>query len=150
MLEFSGQYNITFDKSGRFKLPPRILADYLAKGNSEVIIYCLPEGCLGIYPLDVWQDMRADERVLDCGSMLKRREMRRFGALSMSVLISKQGRLTIPTNFRDICNLTDMQQLLVGSEVGMEIWNPVQWEQELAIVNQYSVDKGLKEIEQRG
>ena len=149
MLEFTGQHNITFDKSGRFKLPPRILADYLAKGNSEVVIYCLPEGCLGIYPLDVWQAMRADERVLDGGSMLKRREMRRFGALSTSVLISKQGRLTIPTNFRDVCSLAETQQLLIGSEVGMEIWNTVQWEQELAIVNQYSIDQGLQEVEKR-
>ena len=93
--------------------------------------------------------MRADERVLDGGSMLKRREMRRFGALSTSVLITKQGRLTIPANFRDVCGLSETQQLLIGSEVGMEIWSTTQWEQELAIVNQYSVDKGLEELDKK-
>jgi MraZ protein len=149
MLEFTGQYNITFDKSGRFKLPPRILSDYLTNGSAEVVIYCLPEGCLGVYPLKVWQEMRADERVLDGGSMLKRREMRRFGALSTSVLITKQGRLTIPQNFRDLCKLSDPQQLLIGSEVGMEIWNISQWERELEIVNQYNIDKGLEELDHK-
>ncbi|MCK5834852.1 MAG: hypothetical protein KAG98_03860 [Lentisphaeria bacterium] len=149
MLEFSGQYNITFDQSGRFKLPPRILSDYLGKGSSEVVVYCLPEGCLGIYPLEVWQAMRADALVLDGGSMLRRREMRRFGALSVSVLITKQGRLTIPASFREVCGLSDSQQLLIGSEVGMEIWNPAQWEVELAIVNKYSIDKGLEELDKK-
>jgi MraZ protein len=149
MLEFTGQYNITFDKSGRFKLPPRILSDYLTNGETEVVIYCLPEGCLGIYPLKTWQAMRADERVLDGSSMLKRREMRRFGALSTSVAITKQGRLTIPQNFRELCKLGDPQQLLIGSEVGMEIWNATEWEKELALVNQYNLDKGLEELDNK-
>ncbi len=146
MLEFTGQYNITFDKSGRFKLPPRILADFLADESSEVVIYCLPEGCLGIYPVSVWQAMRADERSLDGNSMLKRREMRRFGALSTSVLISKQGRITIPSNFREVCGLTDTPQLLIGSEVGMEVWSQEKWDAELAIVNKYNIDKGFEEL----
>ena len=146
MLKFTGQYNITFDVSGRFKLPPRILSDYLAEGNTEVVVYCLPEGCLGIYPLETWQNMRADGQLLDGGSMLKRRELRRFGSMSTSVLITKQGRLTIPPNFRELCGLTDSSQLLIGSEVGMEIWSALKWEKELKLINQYHVDKGMEEL----
>ncbi len=136
MLSFIGQYPVTIDKSGRFKLPAKAINDFIATGQDELVLYCLPEGCLGIYPLKTWEEMRSQERFLNGNNLKKRREMRRFGALTATVQVTKQGRITIPPLLRELSHLQSQQVLLVGSEVGMEVWNTDRWNEELNTINQ--------------
>ena len=111
MLAFCGQDRILIDANGRFKLPPHLIEDFLADGNGDVVFYCLPEGALAIYPEKVYTQMRKrdDDDIRKAGmSMLKRRDLRRFGAWSTSAKITPQGRLTLPGEFRQNTQLVSV------------------------------------------
>ena len=127
MPAFCGQDRILIDANGRFKLPPRLIEDFLADGNGDVVFYYLPEGALAIYPEKIYAQMRqreADDIRLAGMSMLKRRDLRRFGAWSASAKITPQGRLTLPTEFRANSRLEPgTEAIIVGVEIGAEAEN---------------------------
>ncbi len=133
MVPFCGQDRCLVDSNGRIKLSARFLSDFLGSGP-EVVVHCLPEGALGVYPVSVWMQMRrTNPRPAETAgqSVVFRRELRRMGALTRQEAISNQGRITIPPEFRKLTNLEGGTEcLLVGCEIGMEIWNTTQWEAE--------------------
>lgn len=152
MLTFCGQDKILIDANGRFKLPPRLISDFLADGNGDVVFYALPEGALAIYPESIYAEMRrrnaADIQAAGM-SMLKRRTLRKFGAWSASATITQQGRLTLPTEFRQAAMLEPgTEAVIVGVEIGVEIWNLRRWQEELKLINEHEMDRGDLELAQ--
>ena len=80
-------------------------------------------------------------------SLIRRRELRRFGAMTLPDRITQQGRLTIPTGFRDFTALQPgTEAFVVGVEIGAEIWNAERWKREMDIVNGHLEQKGLEEM----
>lgn len=151
-MEYTGQYQVKLDRNGRFKLPPKAWQELGNGGNDEVIVHCLPEGCLGIYTEANWRLCRqqltdSNPQTSMAGSMLARRTMRRFGALTQSVHITGQGRLTVPSSFRSFAQVED-QMVLVGCEIGYELWAADLWQRELALINQHLIDRGALEMTQ--
>ena len=150
MPAFCGQDRILIDANGRFKLPPRLIEDFLADGNGDVVFYCLPEGALAIYPEKIYAQMRqreADDIRLAGLSMLKRRDLRRFGAWSASAKITPQGRLTLPTEFRANSKLEPgTEAIIVGVEIGAEVWNLKRWQDELELINEHDLNRGDLEM----
>ena len=150
MLAFCGQDRILIDANGRFKLPPRLIEDFLADGNGDVVFYCLPEGALAIYPERVYAEMRrrdADDIRKAGMSMLKRRDLRRFGAWSASAKITPQGRLTLPNEFRESAALaTGSEAIIIGVEIGVELWNLKRWQSELELIDNHEIDRGDLEM----
>lgn len=150
MLPFCGQDRCVIDANGRIKLSPRLIGDFARQCNGEVVLYCLPEGAIAIYPEAVFVEMReASARSLsDVGtSLIRRRELRRFGAMTLPDRITQQGRLTIPPGFRDFTALQPgSEAFVVGVEIGAEIWNAERWKREMDIVNGHLEQKGLEEM----
>jgi division/cell wall cluster transcriptional repressor MraZ len=150
MLEFCGQDLCTLDSNGRVKLPTTFLRDFRRRSEASVVMHCLPEGALAVYPPDVWRAMREaeagpSERV--GRSVVARRNLRRFGALSQGCALSNQGRITIPTLFREYAELLPGGPvMLVGCEIGVEIWNTERWSAEMALVQKHLHDKGANEM----
>ena len=62
------------------------------------------------------QELAAVERV--ASSFVARRSMRRFGALTISDTITRQGRISIPASFREYAALEPGGELCV---IGVEI-----------------------------
>ena len=151
MILFCGQDFTTLDTNCRIKFSPKVLKDFLQTCDWSVILHCLPEGALAVYPESVYVKMRQkdSESEIKAGeSMLFRRKLRRFGALSSFEKISKQGRITIPQGFRDITSLTPgCNAVVVGVEIGVEIWNADIWKKELQMIQQHSSEKGAIEME---
>ena len=86
MLPFCGQDRCVIDANGRIKLSPRLIGDFARQCNGEVVLYCLPEGAIAIYPEAVFVELReASARSLsDVGtSLIRRRELRRFGSMTL-------------------------------------------------------------------
>ena len=80
-------------------------------------------------------------------SLLFRRSLRRFGAMSQPQVISKQGRLTLPPAYRDYADLqSGTDTVVVGVEIGVEIWNAQRWAEELKVINGHMSDKGELEM----
>lgn len=150
MLSFCGQDRCKLDKNGRIKFSPRILNDFKDACSGNVVLHCLPEGAVAVYPEDVYLQMRRQEsRIAEraAGSALFRRNMRRFGAFSQSEVISSQGRITIPVAYRDHAKLlTDDEVIVIGVEIGVEIWHPQRWQEEISKIDEYNNLKSEQEI----
>ena len=143
-VRFCGQDSCLIDANGRIKLSPRFLADFHEVGGSTVL-RCLPEGALGVYPDAIWQQMRqgeANSAAKAGGSAAFRRQLRLFGALSEPQAISNQGRLTIPTQFRERLGLVPGADVVViGAEIGVEIWATARWQAELDALSEHEMRK---------
>jgi DNA-binding transcriptional regulator/RsmH inhibitor MraZ len=116
-----------------------------------VVLHALPEGALGVYPEKTWQQMRRSEARPEekvGSSIAYRRQARRFGAMTEVQKLSKQGRLTIPTLLRDVLELgPGVSAVLVGSEIGLEIWNEQRWQNELKAIMEHEQRKAALEME---
>ncbi len=150
MLAFCGQDKCSVDANGRIKLSPRVLKDFANQGGDEVVMHCLPEGALAIYPEEVYLQMRrAESKPAEraSGSMVFRRKLRRFGAMSQSEKISAQGRISVPQAYREYAELVPgSDAVVIGVEIGVEIWNAERWMQELEQVNEHVREKGEREM----
>ncbi len=150
MLAFSGQEKCSLDANGRFKLSPHFISDFNERGEGNVVLHCLPEGAIAIYPEDIYLEMRKSEsRPAEkaAASMMFRRKLRYFGAMSQSQKISQQGRITIPEMFRDFAGLTPSSELvMVGAEIGIEIWNAEKWREEICKIHKHSQELGDAEM----
>jgi len=143
-VQFCGQDKCLVDANGRIKISPRFLADF-QQFAGPVVVHCLPEGALGIYPTPVWLEMRRNESSIGgqaARSIVVRRQLRRFGALTQSEKISNQGRVTIPSHFRTMLQLEPGEDtVLVGAEIGIEVWNASKWQTELEILYEHERQK---------
>ena len=150
MLAFCGQDKCSVDANGRLKLSPRFLSDFGSKEATDIVLHCLPEGAIAVYPEDVYLEMRSAESkpAAKVGSSLVfRRSLRRFGSMSQPQVISKQGRLTLPPAYRDYADLhAGTDTVVVGVEIGVEIWNAKRWAAELDIINGHVSEKGEIEM----
>jgi DNA-binding transcriptional regulator/RsmH inhibitor MraZ len=149
MVRFCGQDSCLIDANGRLKLSPRFLDDFGNAGGTTVL-RSLPEGALGVYPEAIWQQMRQGEAnaAMKAGtSAAYRRQLRLFGAMSETQEISKQGRLTIPVLFRERLGLVPgASALVIGTEIGVEIWEAERWRRELELLDQHELQKAQADM----
>jgi len=149
MVKFCGQEKCVIDANGRIKLPPRFLRDFRTYGD-EIVLHCLPEKALAVYPVSVWTQMRQGEPRPEqkaAGSIVFRRQLRRFGALSQGDILSNQGRITVPVLFRPILGLAPGAELvIVGCEIGIEAWAASRWDQEFQLLGDHEQQKGDAEM----
>lgn len=150
MLAFCGQDHCQIDANGRVKLSPRVIHDFMEKCGGKIVMLCLPEGSLAVYPENFYLEMRRQEEspaARAASSMVFRRELRRFGALSSADRITAQGRLTVPHGFREHAGLfPGVEIVVVGVEVGVELWNAERWGAELLKMNEHAIARGESEM----
>ena len=53
MIPFCGFDKCLLDANSRLKLSPRVLADFERRGG-DIVLHCLPEGALAVYPEEVF------------------------------------------------------------------------------------------------
>ncbi len=150
MLAFCGQDACSLDANGRLKLSPRVIEDFMNADSGRVVMHCLPEGAVALYPEPVYQEIRrqAMSDLSKLGeSLLARRTLRRFGALSENCTITRQGRITLPAAFREHAGLKPgAEARIIGVEAGVEIWSRERWDEELAEVNAHWNERGQQEM----
>ena len=150
MLAFCGQDPCSVDANGRIKLSPRFIADFQSRCSGEVVMHCLPEGAIALYPEEVYLQMRSEvnnpaSKV--AGNLAYRRTMRRFGSMSRSEKLSAQGRVTLPVGFREYAQLVPgAEAVVVGAEIGVEIWNAERWQAEILKVDEHFNEKGERQM----
>ena len=151
MLPFCGIDYCLVDANGRVRLTQHVVEDFLREGASDVVMHGLPEGCIAIYPESVWKRMRAatlntPEQIGSSFSM--RSSMRRSGALTASENISRQGRITLPELLRRHAHLKPgTEAVVVGIELGVEIWEAGRFEKEMAEADRRDEMKREREFE---
>ena len=134
-MEFCGEERCRVDANGRIRLTQRWVDDFLRKCNGEVVMYVLPEGAVALYPEETYREMRARE-ISDTdnvgASFAARRSLRRYGSLTMSAVLTRQGRVTLPERFRKLTGLQPgVEACVVGVEIGVEIWTSEKFDAEM-------------------
>ena len=151
-LRFFGQEHCLIDRNGRVRLPTRMLADFQDIDQRQVVLHCLPENALAIYPLSTWQQMRSREPrpAAKAGSSLAyRRQLRRFGGFTQMDELSNQGRITVPPLFREpLSLLPGTASVIVGCEIGVEIWNAQIWQDEHRAITEHEQRRAQTDLEQ--
>ena len=141
MLPFCGQENCLVDANGRVRLTQRWVDDIMQRCRGEIVLHGLPEGAIALYPEDVYRDMRAREigSLEQLGtSFALRRSLRRFGALTVMDTITRQGRITLPSQLREFAGIAPGSEVaLVGAEVGVEIWEAKRFAAEMSAINEH-------------
>ena len=49
------------DANGRLKLSPRVINDFMESCGGEIVMHCLPEGAVAVYPESIYLEMRRQE-----------------------------------------------------------------------------------------
>ncbi len=149
-LRFCGQEACRVDANGRVRLPPGLLRDFRDLNAQAVVLHCLPEGALAIYPVETWQQMQnADPSPAEhaVGSAAYRRRLRRLGAMTRMQRLTNQGRITIPAAFREPTGLQPgAETVLVGCRIGVEVWHAPRWREELEALQDHERRKAEAEM----
>ncbi len=131
-MHFYGCTPSELDQGGRIKLPPWVQGAFSEIGKSEVMLYCLPEGCLAVFPLSQWQEYRQHPSQLnELQDLAYRRHERLVGAMSFPGDVTSQGRLQLPEHLMEAASLKkESTVILVGAEKWFEVWSLEHWEHE--------------------
>ena len=131
-MHFYGCTQCELDQGGRIKLPLWVQGAFSEIGKSEVMIYCLPEGCLAVFPLSQWQVYRQHTGQLnELQEIEYRRHERLVGAMSFPGEVTSQGRLQLPEHLMEAASLKkENTVILIGAEKWFEIWSLERWEVE--------------------
>lgn len=116
---FQGTSLLMLDAKGRMTMPTRH-REVLAGANSlEVTVTRHPDGCLLIYPRNVWESKRVALAALPYSARVLQRIV--LGS-AVDLTIDAAGRLHIPVDLRTLCGI-GREVTLVGLGEHFELWD---------------------------
>lgn len=124
---FFGEYLCQLDEKSRAVVPQRlrdaIPADDLRDGFMITQGF---EGCLLMFPRDVWRDAAAKVEKLPFTDAKGRLFKRFFISLAREAFTDRVGRMTLPDFQREAAGI-DREALFNGMGDHIEIWSPGRW-----------------------
>jgi len=116
---FRGGPVLTLDGKGRVTVPARWRDMLMAAVNGQLVVSKNPDGCLSLFPLNVWEQFEATVLNLPTQNDGWRRF---FVGSATDVEIDSASRVLIPPELRDWAKLTDKVKFMgVGSH--FELWD---------------------------
>ena len=140
MTYFLGRYDYAMDSRGRVPVPPRY-RDAFARG---AMLSQGPDPCLRLFTIESFEQQAAlytKEPPLDRTGRVLRHA---FFPRSFSVELDRQGRILIPSTLRGYARL-EGNVVVAGAGEWLEIWNPEQFEAEMAAVARWQEKRAASE-----
>jgi MraZ protein len=119
---FLGEYEHSLDAKGRLAIPARFRA---LLGEGAIITRGF-DGCLVIYPADVWQTVAKKLDSLSSTQEVARMAKRFVFSGATECEFDKQGRVLVPAFLRGYAELAETV-VVVGQFSRIEIWDRGQW-----------------------
>ena len=120
---YLGEYEHSLDAKGRLAIPARFRAQL---GEGAIITRGF-DGCLVIYPADVWQSVAKKLDSLSSTQEAARMAKRFVFSGATECEFDKQGRVLVPSFLRGYAELTETA-VVVGQFSRIEIWDRGHWE----------------------
>jgi MraZ protein len=120
---FLGEYEHSLDAKGRLAIPARFRA---LLGEGAIITRGF-DGCLVIYPADVWQTVAKKLDSLSSTQEAARMAKRFVFSGATECEFDKQGRVLVPAFLRSYAELAETV-VVVGQFSRIEIWDREHWE----------------------
>lgn len=124
-----GEYDYAMDDKGRVVIPPAF-REFVEDG---MIITRGMEGCLYVFPLDVWKRLEEQLEKLPLTDAPSRSFVRFFYSGASKNRLDNQFRLSIPHPLRQFAGL-EAEVVVAGAPNRLELWNPERWNQVLSEV----------------
>lgn len=116
---FQGTSLLVLDAKGRMTMPTRHRDALLALCEASVTLTRHPDGCVLIYPKNVWEVKRKALAELPYSARVFQRIV--LGS-AVDTELDKAGRLLIPRELRTLCSLS-REVSLVGIGEHFELWD---------------------------
>jgi len=120
----TGEFRHTLDDRGRVAIPVRFRGR-LAPGAT---ISRWLDGCLGLFPQDVWNELATKLQALPVTSTRGREFGRFMSSGAVEVELDRQGRVLIPGYLREYAGIGEGEVVVVGALSRLELWAPSAWE----------------------
>lgn len=122
---FSGEFEHNIDDKGRLIIPMRLRTDL----SDDVFITRGFDGCLFVYPLEIWKGIAAQLNQWPTTNPQARYVSRLLFAGNETTL-DKQGRISIPPPLREHADIQlGGEVVVVGVNNRIELWNKDRWRQ---------------------
>jgi MraZ protein len=119
---FLGEYEHSLDPKGRLAIPVRFRA---LLGEGAVITRAF-DGCLVIYPADVWRNVAEKLDSLSTTQEAARMAKRFVFSGATECEFDRQGRVLVPAFLRNYAGLTETA-VVVGQYSRIEVWDRDRW-----------------------
>ncbi|HZS87495.1 MAG TPA: division/cell wall cluster transcriptional repressor MraZ [Chloroflexota bacterium] len=119
---FLGEYEHSIDSKGRLAIPVRFRA---LLGEGAVITRAF-DGCLVIYPADVWRTVAEKLDSLGTAQEAARMAKRFVFSNASECEFDRQGRVVVPAPLRAYAGLTETA-VVVGQYSRIEVWDRDRW-----------------------
>jgi MraZ protein len=119
---FIGEFAHTFDDKGRLTIPAKF-RDELAGG---VVVTRGIDRCLLAFPRAVWDALAERIAKLPLTERNARNFKRHMFSGAADFVPDRQGRVLIPQGLREYAQL-DGEAVVIGLYDRLEIWDPLQW-----------------------
>ncbi len=119
---FSGEYEHTLDEKGRLIIP----AKFRTELDEGLFVTRGLDGCLFVFPLDVWRDLSDKMASLS----LVQASARLFSRMIYSgteCSLDKQGRILLPSSLRAHADIEN-EVVITGVRNRLEIWGKKRWQ----------------------
>ncbi|MEM8557900.1 MAG: division/cell wall cluster transcriptional repressor MraZ [Bacteroidota bacterium] len=148
---FKGQVACKIDDKGRVAVPSKMRQVFNPAANNTVVLLPGPDGCLRLYPSDVWEEVEAGFAAkMTTSDAKQRRALRSFLRYADEQTLDSQGRIRLDATRLGLAGLEEGEQaLFLGVLNFVEIWHPDALTEEEAIespadlYNEVAGDLGL-------
>lgn len=119
---FTDEFLYTIDHRGRINFPAPFRRALSDASRDRVVVARGLDGCLLVYPKDVWEERRREFNQSPYAPKIQRRLQRELFHGAKESTFDAQGRITIPPRLLKLAQL-DKEALIIGMGDRVEIWN---------------------------
>ncbi len=140
---FTDEFRYTIDHRGRVNFPAPFRRALSDESKDRVIVARGMDGCLLVFPKDVWEQRRRDFNKTPYSPQQQRRLQRLLSFGAKESAFDGQGRITLTPRLIELAKLKK-EVLIVGMGDRVELWNPDIYEQYISESDQ-TVESILEE-----
>ncbi|MCX6640488.1 MAG: division/cell wall cluster transcriptional repressor MraZ [bacterium] len=120
---FTDSFDYTIDHRGRINFPAPFRRALSEESKDRVVITRGLDGCLFVFPRDVWEKHRIEFNRSPYSPEQQRRLQRLLASGARESTFDAQGRITIPPRLVAMAQL-EKDVLIIGMGDRVELWNP--------------------------
>ncbi len=141
---FTDEFRYTIDHRGRINFPAPFRRALSEESHDRVVVTRGLDGCLFVFPKDVWEKHRREFNMTPYTPQQQRRLQRLLTQGAKESTFDAQGRITLPPRLIELAQL-DKEVLIIGMGDRVELWNPQVYERYISESDQ-TVEAILEEF----
>ena len=140
---FVGEYSHNIDAKGRIIMPAKLREQL----GEHFMVTKGFEGCLFVYPMDVWEELAENLSKLPSNQKSARYLQRTFLSGAAEAEPDKQGKVLITPPHREYAALTK-EVVIIGVSKRVEIWDAQRWMEYSQSEEEMTVEEAAESLEE--